>query len=1411
MLALFAGSTVPATTMATTFQGVKFNDLNGNGVQDRGEKGVPHETIFIRYESSQGDRGFSTVDTDANGLYSINISTGSTTNYALWSDIPTDWKQTMPVEGEGMQVYQVTGAPNAGLDINFGVCEIPCVVEEGRIIVDAGLNQTIDAGDKVRLKGSFTDTQGSEKHEVVVEFGDGNSATKVIANDATNSSRRSPRDGKVTTEKVDATNTFLEAGTFENEVTVKNAEGKVGTDKVTVTVKDAAKSDPCATGIPNVQSTTNGAWFDKNTWSPVGVPTKDDWVIIKTEHTVTMPRDMTSSFDTRGTTTGLCVKGTLQSAPNSLGLQPTLIMLRPKTLHNQGKILGSDGIDGSGPLCRSNAYQHASGGSNIIIEATKVINDGQIRSGKGGTDPIWMYMNDGCALGFPSKGGDGGPVEIYTSLFRNNGQIQSGDGGFSDRAPGRGRGVHNGKSEGGNGGLIRITGKHSDSANTGKIILGNGGDAERNGGKAIPGCAGNTPTCPDGTNNSGWFNYPNHNGEIEGKPGSVIAVDPTTMKFGPNTRISGADEVNIYGGEDWVMEVNNLAENAITAAKQITFAVGSGGVIDFRGSAPNAIKAGVCNSAKSLDVVYVLDTSNSMTYKLSDGQRRIEAAKQAIIALNASIAQQNNGSQVALVTFESGARVSANFTNDIGSINEIVTQLKLRHGTRLHKATDVTNTLLGSRQNAENLPVVILFSDGATSKSAGKKSLDNLKAAVPNVLIHSVGIGNSAATSVLQYAVTVGGQYYSANDTASLTTALQQALEKTVCPQAETAEVRIFADDVLLDDGVSLETLIDAPKIIQGPAKILYNAAWSGVGYLEDKPGVTLPIALTLLNGGPIPDTYNISVRDSAGWTLSELPATTTVNGLRRTELEMSVTLPDTHGAQDVITVTATSQSDSSVVATLDINVGVEPSDDGTGGTGSETNPVIGNLKANGTIHDKFGDPIIGALVRVDDKAAVTDINGSWEIKGLTEGNYPVTVINEGYIFTTKNCVVGNQQDCQPRITASSELAIKAVANPRILKQGENLTYLITVTNNGEQTATGLKLADTLPTNAKLISINPIMGGSCDTETVTCALPDLTTGATAQVEVVVSNTQADKLVNIAEISADEYPAEMAKTVTTIKPDLSVSITDSPNPVSMQGNLHYTVDVELSQYAKTAATGVELVSYLPKGVELQAVNTDYGVCDTSKFPTVTCSLADMSVDSADSVSHIAVDFDVLLNDPGLLLLTHEAKVTANEYPAHTDRERTKISVDPNIKVDMIFVIDNSNSMQEEIDGVIAAIKKFIATVDSNSNPFIALVTFKDEVIVKAATSDLDILLEAVENIKVSGGGMCPEASAEALELAIKHLKDNGVILLATDASPYDDADIESLMELIRSKAMKLNVMLTGDCVDKNHWNALPSDK
>ncbi len=138
-------------------------------------------------------------------------------------------------------------------------------------------------------------------------------------------------------------------------------------------------------------------------------------------------------------------------------------------------------------------------------------------------------------------------------------------------------------------------------------------------------------------------------------------------------------------------------------------------------------------------------------------------------------------------------------------------------------------------------------------------------------------------------------------------------------------QVMIASDVISLEAGIALSDVVGT-NFVTGASQILYNVSLVGPGRASGRPGLALPLHLTILNGGPEPDTYTLSRSDLAGWSLGALPPSVTVEGLDLSDLTLNVTPPTTAtlGALDVITVMATSQADPNVVAVVEVEVSVE-------------------------------------------------------------------------------------------------------------------------------------------------------------------------------------------------------------------------------------------------------------------------------------------------------------------------------------------------------------------------------------------------------------------------------------------------------------------------------------------------------
>ncbi|MDO8567820.1 MAG: DUF11 domain-containing protein, partial [Dehalococcoidales bacterium] len=200
--------------------------------------------------------------------------------------------------------------------------------------------------------------------------------------------------------------------------------------------------------------------------------------------------------------------------------------------------------------------------------------------------------------------------------------------------------------------------------------------------------------------------------------------------------------------------------------------------------------------------------------------------------------------------------------------------------------------------------------------------------------------------------------------------------------------------------------------------------------------------------------------------------------------------------------------------------------------------------------------------------------------------------------------VSGNQTDHNPAnnsatqqtaVTLITDLAITKTDIPDPVTAGQNLTYTITVTNNGPSAATGVTVCDTIPAQTTYSSNTTSQG----TYTVpTWNVGSLAGGASANMTLVVtvSGTATGTITNTATVSGNEADHNQANNSATAETgvigstDLAITKSGAAT-VDAGGLLTYTITV--TNNGPSDATGVSVNDTIPAQTTYSSNTTSQG--------------------------------------------------------------------------------------------------------------------------------------------------------------------------------------------------------------------------
>ncbi len=217
----------------------------------------------------------------------------------------------------------------------------------------------------------------------------------------------------------------------------------------------------------------------------------------------------------------------------------------------------------------------------------------------------------------------------------------------------------------------------------------------------------------------------------------------------------------------------------------------------------------------------------------------------------------------------------------------------------------------------------------------------------------------------------------------------------------------------------------------------------------------------------------------------------------------------------------------------------------------------------------------------------------------------------------------------EPAPVAQADLALSLVDAGDPVTQGDNITYSLSVSNQGPDSALNVALTDTLPQGVSFVSALPSPGSCFEMGgEVMCSLGDIPSGGSAGVELVVTATATGTLTNSASVSSDTVdpnpadnsaaqdtsvdpaPAPVVEPTPVAEPqaDLGLSMADKVDPVMAGDPITYTLAI--SNAGPDSALNVVLTDSLPGGVTFVSATPTQGSC-LEADGLLTCSLGDMT--------------------------------------------------------------------------------------------------------------------------------------------------------------------------------------------------------
>ena len=264
--------------------------------------------------------------------------------------------------------------------------------------------------------------------------------------------------------------------------------------------------------------------------------------------------------------------------------------------------------------------------------------------------------------------------------------------------------------------------------------------------------------------------------------------------------------------------------------------------------------------------------------------------------------------------------------------------------------------------------------------------------------------------------------------------------------------------------------------------------------------------------------------------------------------------------------------------------------------------------------------------------------------------------------------------------TPKADLVLTTSVSASTINVLQDVTYTLTVTNNGPDDATNAVLTDIIPAALGFVSATTTQGSTpTDTNgTVTAKFGTITAGSTVTVTITVHATlsappSVSSLVNVTSALSDPNTGNNSATiVTTVNPLIDLALSGSGSASTVLAGQYLTYTFVVKNTGPSPAANVVYTQDLPAGVTFLSANSNVGTASETGG-VVTGNIGTLAANAAATITVVVIPGP---SDPPSISST--GSVVATGTDTNPSNNSATVTTNVNAAIDLAVVLTASPS-------------------------------------------------------------------------------------------------------------------------------------